>query len=55
LLAILDAEFDKEIEIDGSTIAPQVTWGTSPEMVCDIDGLIPQPENESIKHALKVT
>jgi 3-isopropylmalate/(R)-2-methylmalate dehydratase large subunit len=47
-----NAEFDKEIEIDGSTIAPQVTWGTSPEMVCDIDGLIPQPENESIKHAL---
>ena len=52
LVSDTDAYFDKEIEIDGSTIAPQVTWGTSPEMVCDIDGLIPQPENESIKHAL---
>ena len=52
LVSDTDAQFDKEIEIDGSTIAPQVTWGTSPEMVCDIDGLIPQPENESIKHAL---
>lgn len=52
LVSDIDAKFDKEIEIDGSTIAPQVTWGTSPEMVCDIDGLIPQPDNESIKHAL---
>ena len=46
------AHFDKEIEIDGSSIAPQVTWGTSPEMVCDVDGLIPEPVNESIEHAL---
>ena len=52
LVSDTDAKFDKEIEIDGSKIAPQVTWGTSPEMVCDIDGLIPQPDNESIKHAL---
>ena len=44
--------FDKEIIIDGSSIAPQVTWGTSPEMVIDIDGLIPEPTSDSIKHAL---
>jgi 3-isopropylmalate/(R)-2-methylmalate dehydratase large subunit len=44
--------FDKEIIIDGSSIAPQVTWGTSPEMVIDIDGLIPEPTSNSIKHAL---
>ena len=44
--------FDKEIIIDGSFIAPQVTWGTSPEMVIDIDGLIPEPTSDSIKHAL---
>ena len=44
--------FDKEIIIDGSSIAPQVTWGTSPEMVVDIDGLIPEPTSDSIKHAL---
>jgi 3-isopropylmalate/(R)-2-methylmalate dehydratase large subunit len=47
-----EAKFDKEIEIDGSLIAPQVTWGTSPEMVIDIDGLIPMPDSESIQHAL---
>ena len=47
-----DAKFDKEIEIDGSLIAPQVTWGTSPEMVIDIDGFIPEPDSESIQHAL---
>ena len=52
LVSDKDAYFDKEIEIDGSALAPQVTWGTSPEMVGDIDGLIPQPDNESIKHAL---
>ena len=45
LVSDKDAKFDREIEIDGSLIAPQVTWGTSPEMVSDIDGLIPHPEN----------
>ena len=44
--------FDKEIIIDGSSIAPQVTWGTSPEMVIDIDGSIPEPTSDSMKHAL---
>jgi 3-isopropylmalate/(R)-2-methylmalate dehydratase large subunit len=53
LVSDKDAYFDKEIEIDGSALAPQVTWGTSPEMVGDIDGLIPHPDNESIEHALK--
>ena len=36
-----DAFFDKEIEIDVSLIKPQVTWGTSPEMVVDFDQEIP--------------
>ena len=52
LISDEDAKFDKEIEIDGSLIAPQVTWGTSPEMVIDIDGFIPEPDSESIQHAL---
>ena len=52
LISDEDATFDKEIEIDGSLIAPQVTWGTSPEMVIDIDGFIPEPDSESIQHAL---
>ena len=38
-----DAEFDHEIKIDAANILPQVTWGTSPEMVTDIDGSVPDP------------
>ena len=52
LVSDSEAQFDKEIEIDGSFIAPQVTWGTSPEMVSDIDGVIPEPKSDSIRHAL---
>ena len=47
-----DAVFDKVIHIDGSSLKPQVSWGTSPEMVIDVDGLIPEASNESIAHAL---
>ena len=39
--------FDREITVDVSTILPQVTWGTSPEMVVDIHGRVPDPEAES--------
>lgn len=42
-----DAVFDHEIKIDASTIPPQVTWGTSPEMVVSIDGSVPNPNDES--------
>jgi len=38
-----DAHFDKIVEIDGSQIQPQVTWGTSPEMVLPVDGTLPNP------------
>ncbi|MDX8385232.1 MAG: 3-isopropylmalate dehydratase large subunit [Gallionella sp.] len=38
-----DAKFDSTIELDGSTIKPQVTWGTSPEMVVTVDGCVPDP------------
>lgn len=41
------AHFDKVVEIDGASIKPQVTWGTSPEMVLPIDGTIPNPANET--------
>jgi len=41
-----DAEFDEIIEIDGAAIIPQVTWGTSPEMVLPVDGILPDPVNE---------
>ena len=39
-------KFDKEINIDGSEIEPLVTWGTSPQDVSPITGVIPDPEKE---------
>ncbi|MFB4390404.1 MULTISPECIES: 3-isopropylmalate dehydratase large subunit [unclassified Pseudomonas] len=36
-----DAQFDRSINFDASTIKPHVTWGTSPEMVVTIDGVVP--------------
>ena len=41
------AHFDKVMEIDVSTLRPQVTWGTSPEMVASIDGRVPDPSREA--------
>jgi 3-isopropylmalate/(R)-2-methylmalate dehydratase large subunit len=38
-----DAQFDTTIAIAAATIAPQVTWGTSPEMVVAVDGRVPDP------------
>jgi len=42
-----DAVCDKVVDIDATTIKPQVTWGTSPEMVVAIDQCIPYPEEEA--------
>ena len=36
-----DAVFDAEVVLDAATIAPQVSWGTSPEMVVDVGGAVP--------------
>jgi len=46
-----DAKFDKVIEIDASKIAPQVTWGTSPEQVAGVDEDVPDPSGfkDSVK------
>ena len=41
------AVFDREIHIDGASIEPQVTWGTSPEMVIAINECIPDPATET--------
>ncbi|MDH5206756.1 MAG: aconitase family protein, partial [Hylemonella sp.] len=38
-----DARFDAVVELDATTILPQVTWGTSPEMVLDIANRVPDP------------
>jgi 3-isopropylmalate/(R)-2-methylmalate dehydratase large subunit len=54
-----NVNFDKIIEIDAEKIEPQVTWGTSPEMVISINDIVPDPvetkdvvKSESYKNAL---
>lgn len=53
-----DAKYDRELVIDASQIAPQVTWGTSPGMVMDVSGNVPAPgslegyASVDIQHAL---
>ena len=42
-----DAHFDKVVSFSAADIKPQVTWGTSPEMVISIDGVIPDPDKET--------
>jgi 3-isopropylmalate/(R)-2-methylmalate dehydratase large subunit len=41
------AKFDATVELDANQIKPQVTWGTSPEMVTSIDGRVPNPASAS--------
>ncbi len=55
-----DARFDKVIELNIDYIKPQVTWGTSPGMVTDIDGKVPDPsqandpnERKTVERALE--
>lgn len=42
-----DAVFDKVIELNAAEIKPQVSWGTSPELVVPVDALIPDPAMET--------
>ena len=55
-----DASFDTVLNLDAADVIPQVSWGTSPEMVTGIDGVVPDPSNmndpnqaEAATHALK--
>jgi len=41
-----DAKFDAVVMIDAAEIIPQVTWGTSPEMVVSVDARVPDPDKE---------
>jgi len=41
------AHFDAVVELDAAAIKPQVTWGTSPEMVVTVDDKVPDPARES--------
>jgi 3-isopropylmalate/(R)-2-methylmalate dehydratase large subunit len=45
------AKWDAVVELDATQIQPQVTWGTSPEMVLPVDGRVPDPDKE--KDAVK--
>lgn len=42
-----NAIFDAELEIDCAEIRPTVSWGTSPQQVVSIDGVVPDPKNET--------
>ncbi|MBU2571358.1 MAG: 3-isopropylmalate dehydratase large subunit [Gammaproteobacteria bacterium] len=55
-----DAVFDKVVELNAADIKPQVTWGTSPELVVPVDASVPDPDQEidatkreSMKRALQ--
>lgn len=41
-----DAKWDAVVKLDAAEVVPQVTWGTSPEMVTTIDGRVPDPDKE---------
>jgi 3-isopropylmalate/(R)-2-methylmalate dehydratase large subunit len=47
------ASFDKELQVDASALSPQVTWGTTPEMVAPVNGAVPEPSSEGEERALR--
>jgi 3-isopropylmalate/(R)-2-methylmalate dehydratase large subunit len=47
LVSDADARFDRVVEIDAASLVPQVTWGTSPEMVLPVHGRVPDPAAET--------
>ena len=60
LVSDADAHFDTVVELDAAQLKPQVSWGTSPEMVLAVDQQVPDPAREadpvkrgSIERALK--
>jgi 3-isopropylmalate/(R)-2-methylmalate dehydratase large subunit len=48
-----DAIFDREISVDATAISPQVTWGTTPEMVVGVAGEVPEPRSLAEERALE--
>src|SRR3712207_2879630 len=46
------ATFDREIEVDASALSPQVTWGTTPEMVVGVADAVPEPRTQGDERAL---
>jgi 3-isopropylmalate/(R)-2-methylmalate dehydratase large subunit len=46
------ATFDREVDIDAASLAPMVTWGTTPGMVVEVTDDVPAPDSESAERAL---
>ena len=46
LVSVEGARFDRVVDIDVASLKPQVTWGTSPEMVVSIEDRVPDPDRE---------
>lgn len=53
LVADPGAVYDVSMDVNGEDIAPQITWGTNPEMVIPVDGHVPTPESDATKRALE--
>jgi 3-isopropylmalate/(R)-2-methylmalate dehydratase large subunit len=53
LFSDADAKFDSIVSLDGNSIVPQITWGTSPEMGMDVGEAIPIAGKEEIENALE--
>ncbi|WP_159917641.1 3-isopropylmalate dehydratase large subunit [Pantoea sp. 18069] len=49
------AVFDRTLEVDAATLAPMVSWGTSPDMVLPVDGYVPGPAPGQTKAAQEAT
>src|SRR3954452_11584883 len=47
------AEFDREVQVDAGALSPQVTWGTTPEMVVAVTESVPQPKDSGDERALE--
>jgi 3-isopropylmalate/(R)-2-methylmalate dehydratase large subunit len=48
-----DAVFDKEIVVDAAALSPQVTWGTTPDRVVPVTGVVPEPKGPGDERALE--
>jgi 3-isopropylmalate/(R)-2-methylmalate dehydratase large subunit len=47
------AGFDREIVVDAAALSPQVTWGTTPDMVVGVTGAVPDPADDGDERALR--
>lgn len=45
------ATYDREVKLDASSLSPQVSWGTTPAMTVDVDGIIPEPADAAEQRA----